>query len=101
VNVTVVWAAPDAQDVVPLALAAGATVGDAVARSGLVAAYATGTAGLAFAVWGRRVPGDRLLVDGDRVEITRPLVADPKEARRRRADAASLPRRKPVPKRGR
>jgi hypothetical protein len=95
VRITVVWAAPDAQDVVALTLAAGATVGDAVARSGLVDAYAPGSAGLAFAVWGRRAPAERPLADGDRVEITRPLVADPKQARRRRAALKPLARTPP------
>jgi len=36
-------------------------------------------------IYGRRVPLDTQLADGDRVEILRPLAADPKEARRRRA----------------
>lgn len=96
-NVTVVWAAPDAQDVVALKLASGSTVRDAVARSGLIAAYAAGAAALAFAVWGRRAAPDRALAEGDRVEITRPLVADPKDARRRRA--GERPAAKPVPRR--
>jgi putative ubiquitin-RnfH superfamily antitoxin RatB of RatAB toxin-antitoxin module len=92
VKVTVVFASANVQDVVPLTLAAGATVGDAVARSGLVAAHAPGAVGVAFAVWGRRATADRPLQDGDRVEITQPLQADPKQARRRRADAKPLAR---------
>ena len=39
VAVSVAWATPDVQEVVPLALPAGATAGDAVARSGLVERY--------------------------------------------------------------
>ena len=89
-KVTVVWAAPDAQDVVPVTLAAGATVADAVARSGIVEHYALDAARLKFAVFGRRAPAETPLSDGDRVEITRPLVADPKESRRRRALATPL-----------
>ena len=38
-------------------------------------------------VFGERVAGDRLLEDGDRVEIYRTLDVDPKEARRLRAGA--------------
>ena len=91
-NVTVVWAAPDVQDVVPVTLPPGATVADAVARSGLVEHYALDASRLAFAVFGRRAAAGTTLVDGDRVEITRPLVADPKEARRRRALAKPLPK---------
>ncbi|TZF90554.1 RnfH family protein [Cognatilysobacter lacus] len=37
------------------------------------------------AVFGERVRPERLLADGDRIEVLRPLVADPKDLRRRRA----------------
>ena len=95
-KVTVVWAAPGAQDMVPLELPDGATVVDAVARSGLAQAWKLDLAQLAFAVHGKRRAASAPLSDGDRVEITRPLVADPKEARRRRARSAPL--QKPAPK---
>ncbi|MDA0978320.1 MAG: RnfH family protein, partial [Proteobacteria bacterium] len=36
-------------------------------------------------IWGRRRPEDHEVRSGDRVEIYRPLVVDPREARRRRA----------------
>lgn len=35
-------------------------------------------------IFGKIVPDKQLLRDGDRVEIYRPLLADPKEARRKR-----------------
>jgi putative ubiquitin-RnfH superfamily antitoxin RatB of RatAB toxin-antitoxin module len=101
VIVTVVWAAPGAQDDVPVTLEPGATVADAVARSGLVAAWALDPARIAFAVHGRRRAATAEVVDGDRVEITRPLRADPKEARRRRAQAMPLPKSPPKGKRPR
>ena len=84
-KITVVWATADVQDVIELALPPGATVADAVARSRVVQHYALDAGKLKFAVFGRRTPGEAPLVDGDRVEITRPLLADPKESRRRRA----------------
>ena len=40
---------------------------------------------LGYAIFGQRARADTPLRDGDRVELTRPLVADPKDARRRRA----------------
>jgi putative ubiquitin-RnfH superfamily antitoxin RatB of RatAB toxin-antitoxin module len=55
-------------------------VRDALAASGL--------AGDAFGIFGKRVGLNQPLADGDRVEIYRPLVVDPKEARRRRAQRA-------------
>jgi uncharacterized protein len=88
-NVTVVWATPDVQDIVPVELPAGATVADAVAQSKIIEHYALDAAQLRFAVFGRRAAAEATLADGDRVEITRPLLADPKESRRRRARSAS------------
>jgi putative ubiquitin-RnfH superfamily antitoxin RatB of RatAB toxin-antitoxin module len=38
-------------------------------------------------VFGKLVNGERVLSDGDRIEVLRPLVNDPKEIRRRRAAA--------------
>lgn len=83
--VTVVWATPDVQDVVAVELPDGATVADAAARSGLLAAYGIDAATVAFAVFGRRRASRAPVADGDRVELTRPLHADPKAARARRA----------------
>lgn len=88
-NVTVVWATPGVQDIVPVALPAGATVAEAVAQSRVIEHYALDAAQLRFAVFGRRATAEATLKEGDRVEITRPLLADPKESRRRRARAAS------------
>ena len=43
-------------------------------------------------IFGKLTQLDRELATGDRVEIYRPLIADPKEARRRRAKAAAKKR---------
>ena len=88
-NVTVVWATAGVQDVVAVSLPQGATVGDAVAQSRIIETYALDATQLRFAIFGRRAAAEATLSDGDRVEITRPLQADPKEARRRRARVAS------------
>ncbi len=82
---------------VTLRLPVGATVADAVEQSGLLvdhpllrelAARPSGETGvigaLTVAVWGKAAPPERLLDDGDRVEIVRGLQVDPKEARRLR-----------------
>ena len=94
IRVEVVHLGADDQFTVSLTLNAGATVLDAVRRSGIesrfpeVRGFPAGVG-----IWGHLVERDRVLADGDRVEIYRPLVADPKEARRRRA-AAAAPRRR-------
>lgn len=65
---------------VSLCLPAGSTVGDA-----LRAAYPElGADGLAVGVWGKLRAWDDPLRDKDRVELYRPLLVDPKEARRQR-----------------
>ena len=64
-------------------LAAGATAGEAARASGLPL---EGIAG--YAVFGERVSADAPVHGGDRLELLRPLLLDPKEARRRRAARA-------------
>lgn len=66
-------------------LAAGATVGEAIAASGLAEATGVDVDAHDAGIWSKRVARDHVLRDGDRVEVYRPLVIDPKEARRARA----------------
>lgn len=40
--------------------------------------------GLALGIWGRKAEREAVLRDGDRLEVYRPLIVDPKEARRQR-----------------
>lgn len=89
-NVTVVLTTPRVQDIVDVELPAGATIADAVGQSGLVAQYGVDPATLGFAIFGRRAAASALLADGDRVELTRPLAADPKTVRATRASATPL-----------
>jgi len=91
-KITVVFATPHTQDIVPLELPTGTTAAEAVARSGLVRAHALDSAVLGYAVHGKRCAAGSVLADGDRVELTRALTADPKEARRRRAQSKALPK---------
>jgi putative ubiquitin-RnfH superfamily antitoxin RatB of RatAB toxin-antitoxin module len=76
--------AQGACDLVSLHLQPGATLAEALQLSGLLQRYGLPGEGLATGVWGRRQPADRVLREGDRVEIYRPLCVDPKEARRLR-----------------
>jgi putative ubiquitin-RnfH superfamily antitoxin RatB of RatAB toxin-antitoxin module len=84
IRVEVVLALARGADAVTLTLEAGSTVRDAVAASGLGERHPGIDLG-AVGVYGRRVKPDARLADGDRVEIYRALLDDPKEARRRRA----------------
>ena len=68
-------------------LADGSTLRDAIEQSGVLAEYpALGRADLSVGVFGRLHPPDTQARDGDRIEIYRPLLVDPKEARRHRAE---------------
>ena len=93
-------AARDARERV-LDLPAGATVQDALAACALQLPE-----GGEVGVWGRRAPPGQALREGDRVEVCRPLLVDPKVARRERfqrqgARAAGLfARRRPGGKAG-
>jgi putative ubiquitin-RnfH superfamily antitoxin RatB of RatAB toxin-antitoxin module len=68
-----------------LVLEVGATVADAVQRSGVLAPLtAVQVEGLEWGIWGRKVSHSQVLRDGDRVELYRALLVDPKVARRER-----------------
>ena len=85
-TVEVVYATPQEQVLESLNLALGATVEDAIRQSGLLARFAEIDLGVnKVGVFGKVAKLDAVLSDGDRVEIYRPLIADPKEARKRRA----------------
>jgi uncharacterized protein len=98
ISVTVAYALAERQWLLPLRLPAGATVADAIEQCGIaeqlpeVAGLGEGRVG----VFGRPCALSTPLRDGDRVELYRPLLCDPKEVRRRRAEAAaSPPQRRP------
>ncbi len=98
VRVTVVRALSAQAQIRPLELPAGATVADALFASGLVSSSgpaespshgaATGpSAAPAVGIFGRRVDLSQVLVEGDQVELYRPLSSAPGERRRARAKA--------------
>lgn len=71
-------------EVVALRLPEGSTLADAVSASGLLQRHGLDPAALRAGVWSRPFPADTVLRERDRVEIYRPLLVDPKEARRQR-----------------
>ena len=87
IHVSVTWSdAPRQVQQVALQLPAGSTVRDALAAAALLSTWTEDlhAASAAVGVWGRKVPLDHLLREGDRVELWRPLRVDPKLARRER-----------------
>ena len=86
-QVRVVYALPDQQVSVALAVPPGTIVSDAVTRSKLLEKFPEAAARpLSCAVFGRAVPLTYELREGDRVEILRPLLIDPKQSRREAAE---------------
>lgn len=86
IRVEVVYATPERQERVSVRLPDGATVADAIDRSGIGALFPDAALERRpVGVWGHPVARDHALADGDRVEIYRPLEADPRDARRRLA----------------
>lgn len=86
IRVEVVYALRDTQKRIPLTLDEHATVRQAVEQSGLLEEFPdidlnrnkTG-------IWGKLAKLDAPLRDRDRIEVYRPLIADPKEVRKQRA----------------
>jgi len=84
--VTVVHALPDAPFVRELAVPPGTSLRQVIERSGVLLLHPEWRLeALQVSVWGRPRPLEQLLIDGDRVEILRPLQCDPRQARRERA----------------
>ena len=85
-RVEVVYALPERQWISEVRLGPGSTVRDAIISSGILQNCPEIELEKAqVGVWNKRAALDHIVCDGDRVEIYRPLLADPKEARRRRA----------------
>lgn len=93
--VTVAYAAPGVEAIVPVTLPAGATVADAVEASGVLARCGLAPSAIGYAIHGQRAAAHTPVADGDRVELTRPLVADAGQARRARAQERPLPKAPP------
>jgi putative ubiquitin-RnfH superfamily antitoxin RatB of RatAB toxin-antitoxin module len=86
VRVAIVVATAGRQDVVEIDLAEGSSVSDALARVRAHPAFAAvDWERLRVGIWSRGCAPDTKLREGDRIELYRPLVADPKAQRRSRA----------------
>ena len=88
ITVEVAYAKPHEQVIVPVEMPAGSTLRQAVEQSRLAERFAEiDLDTIKVGIFGRLKKPDQVLQAGDRVEIYRPLIADPKEVRRQRAAA--------------
>jgi putative ubiquitin-RnfH superfamily antitoxin RatB of RatAB toxin-antitoxin module len=86
-RVSVVYCARNATWTCELEVAAGTTLRLAIERSGVLTEHPElQRDDLAVGVFSRPHPLDAPVHDGDRIEIYRPLLVDPKQARRHRAE---------------
>jgi putative ubiquitin-RnfH superfamily antitoxin RatB of RatAB toxin-antitoxin module len=88
IAVEVVYALADKQKLLRLSVPYGTRMREAAERSGIAALFpGLDLAAAPMGIFGKAVarPEERVLEEGERVEIYRPLIADPKEARKQRA----------------
>ena len=85
-KVEVCYALPEKQELVAVNLPEGSTLQQALEASGLLGKYPEiDIKKNKFGIYAKLSKLDTLLRDRDRVEIYRPLIADPKEVRKQRA----------------
>lgn len=91
INVEVVYALPAQQLLLQVQLAEGATVEDAIRASGVMVSFPEiDLTKNKVGIFSKLVKLDETVRDKDRVEIYRPLIADPKEVRRKRAEEGKV-----------
>lgn len=89
INIEVAYALPTKQVLIDVAIAEGATVEQAIEVSNILSQFPDiDLKKTKVGIWSRVVRLSETLKDGDRIEIYRPLIADPKEIRKRRAEKA-------------
>ncbi|MCF2950228.1 RnfH family protein [Paraglaciecola aquimarina] len=89
ISIEVVYGTPDKQVLLDVEIKPGATVEQAILASNISQHFAEIDLNIhKVGIWNRSCKLDDIPKDGDRIEIYRPLIADPKEVRRRRAEKA-------------
>ena len=88
-TVEVAYALPDKQMILEIEVPAGTTVLEAAQQSGIASKFeGVDLENAKFGIFGLVVASKQVLHEGERVEIYRPLIADPKEVRKARAARA-------------
>jgi len=92
IRIEVVYALADRQKLLSLSVPCGTTVRQAAERSGMAVHFpGLDLASCPLGIFGKALakPEEWVLEEGERVEIYRPLIADPKEVRKQRAAKAA------------
>jgi putative ubiquitin-RnfH superfamily antitoxin RatB of RatAB toxin-antitoxin module len=91
ISLEVVYGTPEKQALLEVVVEQGKTVEQAILASGIMTRFPDiNLEILKVGIWNRTCKLTDLPKKGDRIEIYRPLIADPKEARRRRAEKAKV-----------
>ena len=91
IQIDVAYALPQQQVIIPLQVAAESTVEAAIKHSGILEKFPEiDLTQFKVGIFSKLTKLDAVLRDKDRVEIYRPLIADPKEVRRKRAEAGKV-----------
>ena len=86
IDIEVVYALPAEQTLLRYSVSEGATASEAIQDCGILAKHPEIDLKVnKLGVFGKLIKSDTVLREMDRVEIYRPLIADPKEVRRQRA----------------
>ncbi len=95
ITVEVAYALPNKQLIKTLEVPVGTTAHQAVKLSAIAEAFDEAIPeDSPLGIFGKAVANEYVLREGDRVEIYRPLIADPKEVRKERAARARIARAK-------
>lgn len=100
ISIEVAYALPDRQKILPVQVSQGTTAYEVAEQSGIASHFpgldlsnaCMGIFGNELGSRGLAAPKDYQVKEGDRIEIYRPLIADPKEVRRQRAEEAKRKR---------
>ena len=91
ITIEVVYGVPHKQKILTILLADGTTVEQAIIESGVIDLFPEIDLSInKVGVWNRTVKLTDTVNDLDRIEVYRPLIADPKDVRKRRAEKAKL-----------
>jgi len=87
ISIEVAYARPDVQVILPLEVNSGASLIEAIHLSGILEQFSEiDVTKNKWGIFGKIAADNTILREHDRIEIYRPLIADPKESRRKRAE---------------
>jgi len=91
ITIEVIYALTTEQTLLKIQVAHGTTVGEAIKLSGILEKHPEiDVSKNKFGIYGKLSKVDTVMRDKDRIEIYRPIIADPKEVRRKRAEEGKV-----------